>query len=66
MVQMKYDREGNGKFAFSSRAVQFSSEDNLEELRNFGHTMIEKYIEFKNQQAIALTADEEDEGLGEN
>ena len=66
MVQMKYDREGNGKFAFSSRAVQFSSEDNLEELRNFGHTMIEKYIEFKNQQAIALTVDEEDEGLGEN
>lgn len=58
MVQMKFDREGNGQYAFSTRAIQFSADDNLEELRNFGHTMMEKYIEFKNQRVMPV--DEED------
>jgi hypothetical protein len=66
MVQMKYDAEGNGEFAFSNRAIQFSPEDSLEELRNFGHTMIEKYIEFKNRHAFALAIEEEDEGVETN
>ena len=54
MVQMKFDREGNGQFSYSRRAVQFALEDNLEELRNFGHTMIEKYVEYCSGQRTTV------------
>lgn len=52
MVQMMFDKEHTGNFAYSKKSVQFSSEDALEALRNFGHTMTEKHLEYINQQKI--------------
>ena len=52
MVQMMFDKDNTKKFTYSRRAVQFSPEDDLEELRNFGHSMTEKHIEYTNQQKM--------------
>ena len=48
VVQLKFDREGDGHYLYSRRMVQISPNDSLRELRNFANRMGEKYIEHGN------------------
>ena len=52
IVQLKFDREGNGRYVYSKRMVRFSPRDNLRGLRNFANRMGEKWIEHGNRQAL--------------
>ena len=49
LVQMKYDRSGTGKYEYTRSVVQFSPEDNLKELQEFGEEMAAKAEAYNSQ-----------------